>query len=102
MVGDSFPTGQADPVNVLSEVPLARYDPPVEQPVQHAANRAYRLLRNDIVTGIISAGSHLAETDLAEQYGFSRTPIRESLRRLQAEGLVEVFPHRGTRVVDWH
>lgn len=102
MAGDSFPTGQADPVNVLSKIPPTRYDPSVKPPVQHAANQAYRLLRNDIVTGIISAGSHLAETDLAEQYGFSRTPIRESLRRLQAEGLVEVFPHRGARVVDWH
>mgnify|MGYP002682749710 FL=1 len=70
--------------------------------LEGAADQAYRLLRHDIVGGILPAGAHLAETDLAEQYGFSRTPIRESLRRLQSEGLVEVIPHRGARVIDWH
>ncbi|MDO8309259.1 MAG: GntR family transcriptional regulator [Actinomycetota bacterium] len=70
--------------------------------LERAADRAYQLLRNDIVAGILTGGRHLAETELAEQYGLSRTPIRESLRRLQAEGLVEVIPHRGARVVDWH
>lgn len=67
-----------------------------------AAQRAYQLLRRDIVAGVIAAGSRLAENDLADQYGLSRTPIREALRRLQSEGLVEVAPHRGARVVDWH
>ena len=67
-----------------------------------AAQRAYQLLRRDIVAGVIAAGSKLAENDLAEQYGLSRTPIREALRRLQSEGLVEVEPNRGARVVDWH
>ena len=67
-----------------------------------AADRAYQLLRNDIVAGVLGGGRHLAETELAEMYGLSRTPIRESLRRLQSEGLVEVVPHRGARVVDWH
>lgn len=70
--------------------------------LERAADRAYQLLRNDIVAGILTGGRHLAETELAEQYGLSRTPIRESLRRLQAEGLVEVIPHRGARVIDWH
>lgn len=69
---------------------------------ERAADRAYRLLRNDIVAGLLYGGHHLAETELAEQYGFSRTPIREALRRLQSEGLVEVLPHRGARVIDWH
>ncbi len=72
-------------------------------PVNHgAAQRAYDLLRRDIVGGIIAAGSRLAENDLADQYGLSRTPIREALRRLQSEGIVEVTPNRGARVVDWH
>ncbi len=70
--------------------------------LHRAADRAYQLLRNDIVTGVLSGGRRLAETELAIQYGLSRTPIRESLRRLQSEGLIEVIPHRGARVVDWH
>jgi DNA-binding GntR family transcriptional regulator len=70
--------------------------------LERAADRAYQLLRNDIVAGVLGGGRHLAETELAEQYGLSRTPIRESLRRLQSEGLIEVVPHRGARVVDWH
>ena len=69
---------------------------------ESAADRAYVLLRREIVGGALPAGAHLAEADLAAQYGLSRTPIRESLRRLQSEGLVEVVPHRGARVVDWH
>ena len=70
--------------------------------VENAADRAYQLIRNDIVAGVLSGGRHLAETEVAEQYGLSRTPIRESLRRLQSEGLIEIVPHRGARVVDWH
>ncbi len=66
-----------------------------------AAGNAYQLMRNDIVSGVLAGGSRLTETDLATQYGLSRTPIRESLRRLQSEGLIEVIPHRGARVVDW-
>jgi DNA-binding GntR family transcriptional regulator len=66
-----------------------------------AADNAYQLMRNDIVAGVLVGGSRLTETDLAAQYGLSRTPIRESLRRLQSEGLIEVIPHRGARVVDW-
>ncbi len=70
-------------------------------PGERAADQAYRRLRRDIVNGSLGAGQRLAETELAERYGFSRTPIRETLRRLESEGLVEVLPHRGARVVDW-
>lgn len=69
--------------------------------LERAADRAYQLLRKDIISGVLAGGRHLAETELAIHYGFSRTPIREALRRLQSEGLVEVIPHRGARVVDW-
>ena len=79
-----------------------RYTAMVEPKTERAADRAYLLLRREIIGGGIPAGSHLAEADRATQYGLSRTPIRESLRRLQSEGLVEVEPHRGARVVDWN
>lgn len=70
-------------------------------PGERAADQAYRLIRRGIIGGDLVAGQRLGETELAERYGFSRTPIRETLRRLESEGLVEVLPHRGARVVDW-
>lgn len=70
-------------------------------PHERAADLAYQRLRRDIISGKLTGGLRLGETDLASQYGISRTPIRESLRRLESEGLVEVLPHRGARVVDW-
>lgn len=68
---------------------------------ERAADRAYRMIRGDILSGTYPGGTRLGETGLAEHYGFSRTPVREALRRLQAEGMVEAAPHRGARVVDW-
>lgn len=53
----------------------------------------YERLRDDIVTGKFNAGDPLVETALASLYGVSRTPIREALRRLEQDGLVE----RGSR-----
>jgi DNA-binding GntR family transcriptional regulator len=73
----------------------------VEVPSERAADRAYRLIRGDIVSGGLPADSRLGETALGDRYGLSRTPVREALRRLQSEGLVEVSPHRGARVFDW-
>lgn len=66
-----------------------------------AAVRAYDDLRAAILGGTFVEGAHLMETRLAETLGCSRTPVREALRRLSAEGLVEVLPNRGARVVAW-
>lgn len=68
---------------------------------ERAADRAYRMIRGDILSGALAGGTRLAETGLAAHYGFSRTPVREALRRLQAEGMVVAAPHRGAQVVDW-
>ncbi|MFC7344399.1 GntR family transcriptional regulator [Saccharopolyspora griseoalba] len=67
--------------------------------MSQAAARAYRALREDILTGTRSAGSRLREEQLAEEHGLSRTPVREAIRRLQADGLVRVVPNRGAEVV---
>ena len=56
-------------------------------------------LRQAIWRGEIAPGEWLRQEDLAERFGISPTPIREALRRLEAEGLVEHMPHRGVRVV---
>lgn len=50
---------------------------------------AYERLRTEIVTGVLPAGYVLRETAIAERCGVSRTPVREALRRLEQDGLVE-------------
>ena len=64
-----------------------------------ASERAHVALREAILRGELAAGAHLGEVELAERLGVSRTPVREALSRLASEGLVEVLPHRGARVV---
>jgi DNA-binding GntR family transcriptional regulator len=55
-------------------------------------------LEEAIVTGEIPPGSVLRQEHLSEQFGVSRTPVREALRRLAALGLVTFEPNRGVRV----
>jgi DNA-binding GntR family transcriptional regulator len=51
-----------------------------------------------ILTGALPVGSRLRQEALAEEFGVSRTPVREALRQLQATGMVEVQPNRGAVV----
>jgi DNA-binding GntR family transcriptional regulator len=55
-------------------------------------------IRDLIIAGQLKPGEQLSEVALAEQLGVSRTPIREALRSLEAERLVEIRPSRGTYV----
>ncbi|MCT1607990.1 GntR family transcriptional regulator [Nesterenkonia massiliensis] len=55
-------------------------------------------IRADIINSELPAGSRLTEALLAERYQVSRIPVRESLRALAAEGLVEIRPYAGARV----
>jgi DNA-binding GntR family transcriptional regulator len=55
-------------------------------------------LREAIVSGRYALGSHLSERQLAEDLGVSKTPVRESLMMLRAEGLVTILPQRGVFV----
>jgi DNA-binding GntR family transcriptional regulator len=66
-----------------------------------ASERAQAALRDAILRGELAAGAHLGEVELAERLGVSRTPVREALARLAAEGLVETHAHRGARVVSF-
>lgn len=61
--------------------------------------QAYRAIREAIVTLRFQPGQLLQESGLAREMGMSRTPVREALRRLQGEGLVEASPPRGVTVV---
>lgn len=69
--------------------------------MSHAAARAYEGLRKEILIGVHPAGARLREEQLAVTLGLSRTPVREALRRLEADGLVQVTPHRGAQVTSW-
>lgn len=61
--------------------------------------KAYETIRGGISAGLYPSGLHLRTGDLAAQLGISRTPVREALRRLHAEGLVEYFANRGAFVI---
>jgi DNA-binding GntR family transcriptional regulator len=63
-----------------------------------AAERAYASVRQGILHGTYAAGTRLTEQDLAHAAGVSRTPVREALRRLHAEGLVHFEPNHGAIV----
>lgn len=62
------------------------------------ADRAYRALEEMIITLRLQPGAALSEQALASQLGMGRTPIREALRRLEREGLVQILPRRGILV----
>ncbi|MGH9063199.1 MAG: GntR family transcriptional regulator [Acidimicrobiales bacterium] len=64
------------------------------------ADRAFSVLHNAIVTGVLEPGERLPIEDLAELLGMSPMPIREALRRLDSEGMVDSVPHRGARVTE--
>jgi DNA-binding GntR family transcriptional regulator len=53
------------------------------------------MLRDEILRGVLPAGSALKQAELAERFGVSRIPIREALFQLEAEGLVKMEPHKG-------
>ncbi len=70
------------------------------QPVERKrlVDLAHEAIREGIVDGRFSMGERLVETQLARDLEMSRAPIREALRRLVQEGLVEDQPHRGALV----
>ena len=59
-----------------------------------AVARAHAQLRGLIVRGVLAPGAQLSQVELARRTGVSTTPLREALRRLEAEGLVESRPNR--------
>lgn len=59
---------------------------------------AYRRLLDDIRSGALTPGARLRETELAERLGISRTPVREAIRQLEADGLVVHLPRQGATI----
>ena len=66
-----------------------------------AWEQAYLTLRRRLTDGTYPPGSHLREEELAAQLGVSRTPVREALRRLDAEGWLRVVPNQGAFAAEW-
>jgi DNA-binding GntR family transcriptional regulator len=64
------------------------------------AEQAYQAIREGIATGLFSAGERVTERGLAARLNVSATPVREALRRLEQEGLIERVSARELRVVD--
>lgn len=68
--------------------------------VTSVVDQAYLAIRERIDDGRLARGTRLHQEDLAAELGVSRTPVREALRRLAAEGRVELLTNRGARVAD--
>jgi DNA-binding GntR family transcriptional regulator len=67
---------------------------------QSLAEQAYQSIREGIATGLFAAGERVTERGLAARLNVSATPVREALRRLEQEGLIERVSTRQLRVVD--
>ncbi|MBP1849297.1 GntR family transcriptional regulator [Rhizobium halophytocola] len=71
---------------------IAKLDPSVQVTVR---DHVHRILRATIIGGKFAPDEKINERQLAEQFGVSTTPIKEALRQLESEGLVEALPRRG-------
>ena len=75
---------------------VVRFTPTVEsKPIREIA---YETLKHAIITGQIPAGARIVETEYADKLHISRTPLREALRKLERDGLVEYVLRRGVVV----
>ena len=63
-----------------------------------AADLVYARLKEEIVSGRLAGGTALRQDEVARDCGVSKVPVREALRRLEVEGLVEFRPRRGAIV----
>jgi DNA-binding GntR family transcriptional regulator len=65
---------------------------------QSRATEALEEIRSAILSGVLGAGQALPERDLADALGISKTPVREALRVLAQQGLVDFVPYKGAQV----
>src|SRR3954453_2036364 len=72
--------------------------PPAGEPFATKSDLAYTRVRDLILSGRLQPGAVLPQAELARTIGMSTTPLREALRRLKQQGLVELDAHRDARV----
>lgn len=65
---------------------------------QTLASQIYEHLRNEVLTGSLEPGQWLKEQEIATTLNVSRTPVREAVRRLAQDGLLDIVENRGVRV----
>ncbi|MGW2615615.1 GntR family transcriptional regulator [Streptomyces sp. NPDC001500] len=75
--------------------------PPAPAPVKQppAADRVYAHVKQGVLDRRYEGGALLTEGELADAVGVSRTPVREALLRLEAEGLIRLYPKKGALVL---
>ncbi|MGW3911683.1 GntR family transcriptional regulator [Streptomyces sp. NPDC005070] len=81
----------------MPSAPPAPARPPVKQPP--AADRVYAHVKDGVLERRYEGGALLTEGELADAVGVSRTPVREALLRLEAEGLIRLYPKKGALVL---
>jgi DNA-binding GntR family transcriptional regulator len=84
------------PMTALRQAAAPLADRPIARPSLH--DEVTARLRDLIVDGTLPAGERIAELDVARSLGISRTPLREALKVLATEGLVDLLPGRGAVV----
>lgn len=67
---------------------------------ENLTQRAYKAIRDEILKGKLNGQQRLTEGFFAERLGVSKSPIREALNRLEAEGLITIEPRRGASVIN--
>ncbi len=75
--------------------------PPAPRSHKQLRSRVADRLRTEILQGRLRPGEWLRQERIASEQGVSQTPVREALRQLVAEGLLEHVPYRGIRVVEF-
>jgi len=82
---------------VPDDTPLRPF---AEADLRSLAGRAYERIRDAIVSGLLAPGERISERGLAATLDISAQPVRDALRQLEAEGMVESRPRSGTYVAD--
>lgn len=81
----------------MADRPAARIDADLRPSVE-AAHQVAHVLRERIISGALPPGARIVERRLCAELNVSRTPVREALKLLRADGLIEISLHRGAQV----
>ncbi len=91
----AVPAGQAAPVNFDLYIEARSGEPGQDEALNV---RAYRVLREALLSGAFAPGTHLNIRPIAAEIGMSPMPVREALARLRSDGALEALPNRAFRV----